>query len=129
MKHFLVCVDIQNDFVDMALGTEEAKAIVSNAAEKIKNFSGEIFDGCSVNGIFGSLNCNLKNAIVNNDCAINASAIFGGVAIHVPDNVNVKIISTPIFGGVEDKRISKVFDAPVTVYINATCLFGGIDIK
>lgn len=43
MKNIIVVVDIQNDFVDMALGTEEAKAIVSNAAEKIKNFSGEIF--------------------------------------------------------------------------------------
>jgi len=105
------------------------KEFCATFSEQNVDFSGEIFDGCSVNGIFGSLNCNLKNAIINNDCAINASAIFGGVAIHVPDNVNVKIISTPIFGGVEDKRISKVFDAPVTVYINATCLFGGIDIK
>ncbi|MEE0929106.1 MAG: isochorismatase family protein [Acutalibacteraceae bacterium] len=43
MKHFLVCVDIQNDFVDGALGTAEAVAMLQNAADKIKNFSGEIF--------------------------------------------------------------------------------------
>lgn len=43
MKHILVVVDIQNDFVDGALGTSEALAIIDKAAEKIKNFEGDIF--------------------------------------------------------------------------------------
>jgi nicotinamidase-related amidase len=43
MKHVLVVVDIQKDFVDGALGTPEALAIVEKAAEKIRNFDGEIF--------------------------------------------------------------------------------------
>ena len=43
MKHFLVVVDMQKDFVDGALGTKEAVAIVPNAVEKIKNFDGKIF--------------------------------------------------------------------------------------
>ena len=43
MKHFLVVVDMQKDFVDGALGTPEAVAIVDNVAEKIKNFTGKIF--------------------------------------------------------------------------------------
>lgn len=43
MKKFLVAVDLQNDFIDGALGTNEAKAIVDNAASKIKDFDGEIF--------------------------------------------------------------------------------------
>lgn len=43
MKHLLVVVDIQNDFVDGALGTAEAVAIVENAARKIREFDGEIF--------------------------------------------------------------------------------------
>lgn len=34
MKHFLVVVDIQNDFVDGAPGTEEAVGIIPAAAEK-----------------------------------------------------------------------------------------------
>ena len=42
MKHFLVVVDIQKDFVDGALGTSEAVAIVDNAAAKIDSFDGEI---------------------------------------------------------------------------------------
>ena len=43
MKKILVVVDIQNDFVDGALGTPEAVAIIDNVAEKIKNFDGDIF--------------------------------------------------------------------------------------
>lgn len=43
MKHFLIVVDIQNDFVDGALGTKEAEDIIDSACDKIKNFDGEIF--------------------------------------------------------------------------------------
>ena len=43
MKHLLVVVDIQKDFVDGALGTAEAVAIVENAAKKIREFDGDIF--------------------------------------------------------------------------------------
>ena len=43
MKKFLVVVDIQNDFVDGALGTAEAQKIIKPSIEKIKNFDGEIF--------------------------------------------------------------------------------------
>lgn len=38
----LVVVDMQKDFVDGALGSAEAQAIVSNVVEKIKNFDGPI---------------------------------------------------------------------------------------
>ena len=37
MKKILVCVDLQNDFIDGALGSAEAQAIVPNVVEKIKN--------------------------------------------------------------------------------------------
>lgn len=43
MKHFLVVVDIQNDFVDGALGTSEAVSIIDKCVDKIQNFDGEIF--------------------------------------------------------------------------------------
>lgn len=43
MKHFLVVVDIQNDFVDGALGTKEAEGIIDNSVKKIESFDGEIF--------------------------------------------------------------------------------------
>ena len=38
----LVVVDMQNDFVDAALGTPEAVAIVPAVCEKIRNFEGKV---------------------------------------------------------------------------------------
>ena len=42
MKNFLIVVDMQKDFVDGALGTKEAVAIVPAAVKKINAFNGEI---------------------------------------------------------------------------------------
>lgn len=42
MKHFLIVVDMQKDFVDGALGTPEAVAIVPAVCERIRTFEGEI---------------------------------------------------------------------------------------
>ena len=42
MQDILIVVDMQNDFIDGALGTAEALAIVPGVLEKIKNFDGKI---------------------------------------------------------------------------------------
>lgn len=42
MQKVLVVVDMQNDFIDGALGTKEAVAIVPGVKEKIKNFDGVV---------------------------------------------------------------------------------------
>ena len=43
MKHFLIVVDLQRDFVDGALGTPEAVAMKPRAVAKIRGFDGELF--------------------------------------------------------------------------------------
>lgn len=43
MQNILVVVDMQNDFIDGALGTPEAVAIVPKVAEKIRNFTGKVY--------------------------------------------------------------------------------------
>ena len=42
MKKLLVVVDMQKDFIDGALGTAEAQAIVSNVKGKIERFDGDV---------------------------------------------------------------------------------------
>ena len=42
MKNYLIVVDMQKDFVNEALGTKEAEAIVPAVLEKVKNFQGEV---------------------------------------------------------------------------------------
>lgn len=91
------------------------------------NYDGEVFEGAELNATFGGVKCDLRNAIILKDCAIQVSAIFGGVDILVSDNVNVKVNSNCIFGGVSNKTaIHK--DVP-TLYISGTCMFGGVEIK
>ncbi len=43
MKNILIVVDMQNDFVDGALGTPEAVAMTPRAAAFIRSFDGRIF--------------------------------------------------------------------------------------
>lgn len=93
------------------------------------NFDGEVFSGAELTAVFGGVECDLRTAIIEKDCAITASAIFGGIDIYVPDYVNVKINSNSIFGGVSGKNKRPPIQGGVTLYINATCIFGGIDIK
>ena len=41
MQNILIVVDMQKDFIDGALGTAEAVAIVPNVEKKIREFQGE----------------------------------------------------------------------------------------
>ena len=41
MKKVLVVIDMQNDFIDGALGTDEAVKIVGSVAEKIREYEGQ----------------------------------------------------------------------------------------
>lgn len=89
--------------------------------------TGEKFEGAKLSAIFGGVDCNLKNAIVENDCEIKARAVFGGVDIIVPPNVNVKVSSVNIFGGTDNKTTS--CEGAPTIYIKCFSMFGGVEIK
>lgn len=93
------------------------------------NFDGEEFKGSNLNAIFGGIKLDLRKAIINEDIVINASSIFGGIDIYIPDNCKVKIKSNSIFGGVSNNKKCNVDDNSYTIYINAYCMFGGVEIK
>lgn len=93
------------------------------------NFDNEEFKGCSLSAVFGGVECDLRESIIKEDIVINVCAVFGGVDIKVPKGIKVKVTSTPLFGGVTNKvKNSKDKDIK-TIYVNATCIFGGVDIK
>ena len=93
------------------------------------NFDGEKFTGADLTAVFGGVKCDLRNAIIDSDVVINTSSTFGGIEIYVPSNVKIKIKSTPIFGGVENKANTKADENSHTIYINSTVVFGGVEIK
>ncbi len=92
-------------------------------------FDGEEFKGADLTAVFGGVKCDLHNAIINENQVINCSSIFGGIDIKVPENIKVKIKSSSIFGGVSDERKYKEKEDAKIIYINATCIFGGVEIK
>jgi hypothetical protein len=87
------------------------------------------FTGASLDAVFGALTLDLRDAQINGDVVINATAVFGGMDIFVPAGVNVKINNVPIFGGVSNKTGRKSEPGQPSIYLNSTCMFGGIDIK
>lgn len=94
------------------------------------NFDDEEFKGCELNAIFGGIKCDIKNAKLKDDVVINVSSIFGGITLYVPKDVNVKVVSNSIFGGVSGNYNKNKNDKKgKTIYVNATCLFGGVEIK
>ena len=85
------------------------------------------FPGMRANVVFGGLELDLRNAVIQNDVTIDASVVFGGIEIRTPANVNIKATGTPILGGVENKSNYFGPDHP-TIFLNYTCVFGGIEI-
>lgn len=109
--------------------TKDGGYCATFSGQNIK-FDREKFNGTDLNAIFGGIKCDLRNAIIENDVVINTSSIFGGTEIYIPENVKVKVKSTSIFGGVDEKKQNKIENTDAhTIYINATCLFGGVEIK
>ena len=91
-------------------------------------YSKEEFDGINMEAVFGGIKLDLREAIIKKDVVINARAIFGGIDILVPENINVVVSSSSMFGGVDNKREINQ-DNKITIYVNDSSLFGGIDIK
>ncbi len=89
----------------------------------------DTFTGTNVNAIFGGLVLDLRDAKIIGDVEVNATAIFGGIDLYLPSGVNVKTNNVPIFGGISNKYNQANQPGAPTIYLNATCMFGGIDIK
>lgn len=92
------------------------------------DFTNEKFTGCNLTAVFGGIKCDLKDADIKDGSLINVSSIFGGVTIYTPKDINIKVVSLPIFGGVTNKNVNSG-NNKTTLYINATCIFGGVEIK
>ena len=90
---------------------------------------GKPFCGVDATAIFGGVDVFASAAIITADCTVNATALFGGVDIYLPPNVNVQVISSGIFGDVENHRRFPAIEGAPTVTVRATALFGGVDIK
>ncbi len=149
-KHVLAVIDMQNDFIDGALGTKEAEAIVENVAAQIRDFEGEVvytrdthFEGylgtqegkrlpvphCIKDTEGWQIREQVRQACAG-DVKIFDKPAFGSVELaeylkDMPDLENVTLIGlcTDICV-ISNALLIKAFLPEVTVKVNADCCAG-----
>ncbi len=89
----------------------------------------EPFRGACCSAVFGGVKLDLRNAVIDSDQVITCSAIFGGIDILLPPELRIVVDSMPMFGGVENKYFQHGGEDAKTIYVKATCVFGGVNIK
>lgn len=105
----------------------DAQTAVFSGSERV--YKKEPFTGSSLVAVFGGVDLDLRDAIIEKDTVIKATCVFGGINIVVPDNIAVKIKSGFIFGGISDERKNPSDSAKHTIFIDAAGGFGGISIE
>lgn len=120
---------ISQDIKELNKNRRDTNEYCATFSEQNVKFDEETFIGADLTAVFGGVKCDLRKAIIEENQVINATSIFGGIEIFVPEDVKVKIKSTPIFGGVSDKTSHSKEEQAHIIYINATCIFGGVEIR
>jgi predicted membrane protein len=105
----------------------DSQVAIFSGSERIYN--DEEFGGSNLVAVFGGVDLDLTKAKFTKDTVIKAFSLFGGVDINVPENVQVKIKSGFIFGGVSDERKGDESKGKYTIYLDAAGGFGGVEIK
>lgn len=104
-------------------------AIFSGAEVRSQSKS---FQGGTVTTVFGGAEIDLRDiVIVEKGATIDLSAVFGGISLTVPENIQIEVTGIPILGGWEDKTRSVINDDDVSPVLTLNCLAicGGIEIK
>ncbi len=97
------------------------------SGQDIRNAADNL-DGSTLFALFGGLTVDFRDAHIDHDIIIDASAVFGGIDLMFPAHVRVVTKATPLFGGVDNKtRTPRSADAP-TVTVRCLAAFGGVDI-
>ncbi len=91
------------------------------------NYDGMAFHSAELNVIFGGAQLDLRRAIIEGDCTVRANCIFGGITILVPENVNVKVSGSNIFGGTSNNTTDH--PGAHTIYVKGNSIFGGVSVK
>lgn len=93
------------------------------------NTSSQTFKGGSVTAVFGGADIDLRQAGLAPGAQLDIFAAFGGVDLKVPEDWHVIVRGLPIFGGVDNKAKGPATENAPVLEINATVIFGGVDIK
>jgi hypothetical protein len=96
-----------------------------------RRFSTPDFAGAHILALFGGYKLDLRKAAIKDSSAmIDATAIFGGVEIIVPEEWNVVVRGVGIFGGyVDQTRHPHASEPAPELVVQGIALFGGVEVK
>lgn len=91
------------------------------------------FKGGRINAVFGGFKLDLRNADMKGDRAVmEINAVFGGGELIIPQNWELVLTGSGVFGGVEDKTRRYPLDPALpkkTLTIKGSVVFGGFTIS
>ena len=103
------------------------KSCTAIFSRKTDDCTDEFFGGAEYVAVLGTVDSDISKAFYEKDVLIKAKNILGNVNISVPNGVNVKITSHALFGGVKNP-VNNSENNQVTIYIEAYCLLGNVEI-
>ncbi len=90
------------------------------------------FQGGDITAIFGSAELDLRDALLEGESVVLENFVmFGGAEIRVPENWDVRVQATAIFGGIDNKSTpasSEAQNRPVLI-LSGLVLFGGVEVR
>ena len=119
--------------LSIIFGNRKVRKPKVNAKEYVAIFSsvdeviGKIESDFKVTSVFGGVELDLRDVKLKDGLVIDCFTLFGGIDIRLPKDIKVEVNGLPIFGGVENKYHNHE-NAKITVYINHTTIFGGVDL-
>lgn len=98
-----------------------------------ERISSESWEGGEATALFGGFNIDLRHAeMAGDEVEFQATAIFGGVELQIPDHWVVEIKGSPIMGAFEDKTRPPRIEpgtSPKKLILSGVAIFGGVEVK
>jgi predicted membrane protein len=89
-----------------------------------------VFRQGNITALFGGAEIDLREAEIPEEGAVlTTTAVFGGVEVHVPENVRIVNHASGIFGGYSDKTRSVSAGNTRILELQGIAMFGGVEIK
>ena len=128
-------IPVQREVAPQGMGAERGEVYRPESDTYFAVFGGTerrgvwaVPEEINVYAVFGGIDLDLSTCDLEGETEINATCVFGGLEIVVPDNARVEVNCIPIFGGVENTSDGRDSRGPL-IRIRGLMLFGGTEIR
>lgn len=96
-----------------------------------RTITAQDFRSADLASVFGGIEIDFRRSRILGDAVIDANAVFGGIDIKVPQEWNVEVRGSGIFGGYEDKTIHPLPGAgsDLRLIVTGSAVFGGVSVS